>query len=159
MRSKIRLKFKNKILRCSFRQFSMFCHCRILQKKEYFRQIYPPWQYKSWITKLSVINCARKLWKTIKKKHFLSQKLKKRPLISKTMHSPCYVQHHRRYWTYIWVSINGWFLILNSLKHTVQIVSVFGAILVFIFPHSDWIRSDAEYLSVFSSNAEKCGPE
>ena len=26
-----------------------------------------------------------------------------------------------------------------------------------IFPHSDWIRRDAEYHSVFSSNAGKCG--
>ena len=28
-----------------------------------------------------------------------------------------------------------------------------------IFPHSDWTRWDTEYLSVFSSNAEKYGPE
>ena len=35
-------------------------------------------------------------------------------------------------------------------------VSVFGVILVRIFPHFDWIRRDTEYLSVFSSNAGKC---
>ena len=28
-----------------------------------------------------------------------------------------------------------------------------------IFPHSDWIRRDAEYLSVFSPHAGKHGPE
>ena len=32
-------------------------------------------------------------------------------------------------------------------------------ILVGNFPHSDWIRKDQEYLSVFSPNAEKYGPE
>ena len=35
----------------------------------------------------------------------------------------------------------------------------FGAFLVRIFPHLDWIRKDMEYLSVFRPNAEKCGPE
>ena len=37
-------------------------------------------------------------------------------------------------------------------------MSVFGVFLVRIFPHSDW-RKDTEYLSVFSSNAGKYGPE
>ena len=31
--------------------------------------------------------------------------------------------------------------------------------LVRIFPHSDWIRRDTSYLSIFSPNAEKYGPE
>ena len=31
--------------------------------------------------------------------------------------------------------------------------------LVRIFPHSDWIRRDAKYRSVFSPNARKYGPE
>ena len=30
--------------------------------------------------------------------------------------------------------------------------------LVCIFPHSDWMRRDTEYLSVFSPNTEKYGP-
>ena len=38
-------------------------------------------------------------------------------------------------------------------------VSVFGGFLVRIFPHSDWIRSNTKYLSVFSSNVGKYGPE
>ena len=38
-------------------------------------------------------------------------------------------------------------------------VSVFGIILVRIFPHSDWIWRDATYLFVFSPNAGKCGSE
>ena len=38
-------------------------------------------------------------------------------------------------------------------------MSVFGVIMVCISLHSDWIRRDAEYLSVFSPNAGKCGPE
>ena len=38
-------------------------------------------------------------------------------------------------------------------------MSVFGVILVRIFPHSDWIRRDTLYLSVFSPNAGKCRPD
>ena len=38
-------------------------------------------------------------------------------------------------------------------------MSVFAVILVCIFPHSDWIRRDTPYLSVFSPNGRKCGPE
>ena len=38
-------------------------------------------------------------------------------------------------------------------------MSVFGVILFRIFPHSDWIRRDTEYLSAFSPNEGKCGPE
>ena len=38
-------------------------------------------------------------------------------------------------------------------------VSVFGVILVRIFPLSDWIRRGTENLSVFSPNAGKSGPE
>ena len=40
-------------------------------------------------------------------------------------------------------------------RSTAQKVSVFGVILARIFPHSNWIRRDKEYLSVFSPNAEK----
>ena len=38
-------------------------------------------------------------------------------------------------------------------------MSRFGVILVRIFPHSDWIWRNTEYLSVFSLNTGKCGPE
>ena len=38
-------------------------------------------------------------------------------------------------------------------------VSVFGVFLVRIFPHLDWIQRDPPYLSVFSLNAVKYGPE
>ena len=38
-------------------------------------------------------------------------------------------------------------------------VSVFGVILVRIFPHLDWIQRDASYLSVFSPDMGKYGPE
>ena len=47
----------------------------------------------------------------------------------------------------------------NILWYTTWKVSVFGAILVCIFPHSDWMRRYTEYLFVFSPNVEKCGPE
>ena len=37
--------------------------------------------------------------------------------------------------------------------------SVFGVFLVRIFSHSDWIGRDTPYLSIFSPNAGKYGPE
>ena len=40
-------------------------------------------------------------------------------------------------------------------KTTAWKVSVFGVFLVRIFPHSDWIRRDTEYLLVFSPNVGK----
>ena len=40
---------------------------------------------------------------------------------------------------------------------TASKVSVFGVILVNIFPYSDWLRRDTPYLSVFSPNAGKYG--
>ena len=55
-------------------------------------------------------------------------------------------------------------MILSMLKirpdtNTAWRVSVFEVILVRIFPHLDWIGRDTPYLSVFSPNARKCGPE
>ena len=38
-------------------------------------------------------------------------------------------------------------------------MSVFGVFLVRIFPYLSWIRRDAPYLSAFSLNAGKYGPE
>ena len=38
-------------------------------------------------------------------------------------------------------------------------MSIFRGFLVRIFSHSSWIRRDTEYLSVFSPNVEKYGPE
>ena len=56
------------------------------------------------------------------------------------------------------------FIHFSSMVHfytpcTVWKGFVFGAFLLRIFPHSDGIRRDMEYLSVFSPNAEKYGPE
>ena len=39
---------------------------------------------------------------------------------------------------------------------TVWKMFIFGVFLVCIFPYSDWIRRDTEYLSVFCPNAAKC---
>ena len=75
MKSKIRLNFKNKILRGSFSKVSMFCHCRTLQNKKYFREIYPPWQDKSWITKLRAMGWPRKLGKTTKENSKTKKKM------------------------------------------------------------------------------------
>ena len=42
---------------------------------------------------------------------------------------------------------------------TAQKVAVLGVFLVCVFPHSDWIWRDMEYVSVFNLNSEKHGPE
>ena len=56
----------------------------------------------------------------------------------------------------------GVYRILNNISrliYTTWKVSVFGIILVRIFPHSDWIRRDTPYLSVFSPNADQNNSE
>ena len=50
---------------------------------------------------------------------------------------------------------NMFFLFHNRINCTALKVSVFGVILVRIFPYLDWIRRDTRYLSVFSPNAGK----
>ena len=47
----------------------------------------------------------------------------------------------------------------NESKLPLREMSVFRVFLVRIFPHSDWIRRDTEYIFVFSPNAGKYGPE
>ena len=49
---------------------------------------------------------------------------------------------------------------IRSLANiTVWNVSKYGVFLVRILPHLDWIQKDTKYLSVFSPNAGKYGPE
>ena len=50
-------------------------------------------------------------------------------------------------------------VVKTPLQNTAWKVSVCGVLLVRIFPHSDWILKDTPYLSVFSPNAGKYGPE
>ena len=45
-------------------------------------------------------------------------------------------------------------IVMTALK-----MFVFGIIVIWIFPHSYWIRRDTPCLSVLSPNAGKCGPE
>ena len=47
----------------------------------------------------------------------------------------------------------------NGLKRYCLKSIPIWSFLVRIFPHSDWLRSHMRYLSVFSRNAEKHGPE
>ena len=51
---------------------------------------------------------------------------------------------------------NVFFLLKHTLREKCPNTEFF---LVRIFPHSDWIRRDTSYLSVFSPNVEKYGPE
>ena len=46
---------------------------------------------------------------------------------------------------------------IKSLRKRVRIRNYSGPHFSRIFPHSDWIRRDTEYLSVFNLNAGKCG--
>ena len=59
--------------------------------------------------------------------------------------------------------LDFWKVLLCYINHcrycSLRKMSVFGVILVHIFPHSNWIRGDTECLSVFSPNAGKYGPE
>ena len=45
------------------------------------------------------------------------------------------------------------------MELTVEKVSIFGVFMVRIFPHSDLIGKDTPYLSTFSRNVAKYGPE
>ena len=49
--------------------------------------------------------------------------------------------------------------LLDNLSDTVWEVSVLGVFLVRIFLHSDCMRRDTEYISLFSPNAGKFDPE
>ena len=60
----------------------------------------------------------------------------------------------------LWIQLWGNFpLSKNSVYITASKVPVFGDFLVLIFLHSERIRRDTEYLSVFRPNAGKYGPE
>ena len=48
---------------------------------------------------------------------------------------------------------------VNIDINTAWKMSVFGLILIHIFPYSNWIRRDTPHLSVFSPKAGKCGLE
>ena len=48
---------------------------------------------------------------------------------------------------------------LKYEKHTAWKISKYGVFLARIFPHSDWIRRGTQYLSIFSPNLGKYGPE
>ena len=58
--------------------------------------------------------------------------------------------------TWIISDSNLIFKVLIIEKHCVKIV---GVILVRISSHSDWIRRDTRYVSVFNPNEGKYGPE
>ena len=49
--------------------------------------------------------------------------------------------------------------LIGKSKITAWKVSVFEVIFVRVFPHSDWPRRYTPYLSIFSPNAGKYGPE
>ena len=75
-------------------------------------------------------------------------------------------QNHLEFCFQMLLNKNEW-LLFNSFRwslidlvwSTTWKVPVFGVFLVRIFPHSDWIRRDTPYLSVFSPNPEKYRPE
>ena len=50
-------------------------------------------------------------------------------------------------------------IFLGFYNHCVKSIQIQSFFPVRIFPHSDWIQSDTEYLSLFSPNAGKYRPE
>ena len=74
-------------------------------------------------------------------------------------------KHFRRYFAEYYLRTDGnytsWYLgvVFSGESNTALEVSVLGVILFRIFPHSDWMRRDSPYLSVFSPNAGKYGPK
>ena len=69
----------------------------------------------------------------------------------------CY-SHSQNIWDWLYFSweIGHYWKSLHCIKG-VRIRSYSGPHFSHIFPHSDWIRGDVRYLSVFGPNAEKCG--
>ena len=64
----------------------------------------------------------------------------------------------------LWILIRMWCVAMRAVArmHTITLREKSpntAFYLVCIFPHSDWTRRDTPYLSVFSPNAGKCGPE
>ena len=55
-------------------------------------------------------------------------------------------------------AVKAWFFLIVSINHCVKSVRI-RSFLVHIVTHSVWIRRDIKYLSVVSTNAEKCKPE
>ena len=68
-----------------------------------------------------------------------------------------YLDQHYMHWKKIkeWENKSNNLKNLNSVK-SVRIRSYSGPHFSCIFPHSDWIRRDTQYLSVFCPNAGKC---
>ena len=65
-------------------------------------------------------------------------------------------------WLFYWKNVSSqWLLLCDSLisSYDCRKMSVFGFFMVRILPNSYWIRKDTPYLSVFSPNARKFGPE
>ena len=73
----------------------------------------------------------------------------------------CQRQLHLLSFIYVLLCISTWWnekeICLEWENNTAWKVSVFGVILVRIFQHSDWIRRDTKYLSIFTLNAENAG--
>ena len=94
----------------------------------------------------------RKLRKSNSCSHILkcSQQIKYQKLLIKN------VFRSDVYWTLAYRYIDP---MKKSLDHHCVKCRNTGFFLVLIFPHSDWIRRDTKYLSVFSPNAGKYGPE
>ena len=65
-------------------------------------------------------------------------------------------------WLFYWKNVSSqWLLLCDSLisSYDCRKMSVFGFFMARILPNSYWIRKDTPYLSVFSPNARKFGPE
>ena len=82
----------------------------------------------------------------------LKETLKKRP-----QHRWYFYVNFLKFWK---ITFFAEHLRKTALKdNTAWKVPVFGVLLVRIFPHSNWMRRDTQYLSVLSPKSGKYGPE
>ena len=91
--------------------------------------------------------CATTPW--IETKLNVHKAFRRRPgrLLTSYVRSICVLCSKGRFMKTVLVTFTAWK------------VSAFGVFLTYIFPHSDWIRRDTEYLTVLSPNVGKYGPK
>ena len=66
------------------------------------------------------------------------------------------INNHSKSFPIIWNDLR---LIKMNSSHSKTAITLLTLRPLYIFPHSDWIRRDTPYLSVFCTNVEKYGPE
>ena len=142
----------NKVINCFFRRYGYLHNLHLLVGKLALRddlfmeKLMDKLRFNlcafCWEQRVDTIESHSELTQTTQKELFA----KKQPLT-------IFVKSSILYLTMFWIHL------YQSKTYTAWKVSVFEVFLARIFPHLDWIRRDILYLSVFSLNAGKYGPE